>query len=150
MTKGNYTHLFLSNYNILLFFVKHFLIKTYNILERGKFMNYFNPYYMAYPTVATAPKTGLLKSLFGGINLQSILSGTSKTLNVVNQALPLVRQAGPMMRNAKTMFRVMNEFKRVDSPTSTKATKTNEIRINEKKEESKTIPPKQNGPTFFL
>ena len=113
-------------------------------------MNYFNPYYMAYPTVAAAPKTGLLKSLFGGINLQSILSGTSKTLNVVNQALPLVRQAGPMMKNAKTMFRVMNEFKRVDNPTPPKATIGKESRNNEKKEESHGIPPRQSGPTFFL
>ena len=114
-------------------------------------MNYFNPYYMAYPTASVAPKAGILKSLFGNLNLSTILSGTSKTLNVVNQAIPLVRQAGPMMKNARTMFRVMNEFKKAEvqnTPKSTTASTSipNTIRQEVPEQASR----KASGPTFFL
>ena len=113
-------------------------------------MNYYNPYYMAYPTMNAVAKPGLFKSLLGNINLSSILSGTSKTLNVVNQAIPLVRQAGPIMKNAKTMFRVMNEFKKVDSPTTTtQVAPSNQPSTvsNVPKEEVRSS---NSGPTFFL
>ncbi len=114
-------------------------------------MNYFNPYYMAYPTASIAPKAGLFKSLFGGLNLSSILSGTSKTLNVVNQALPLVRQAGPMMRNAKTMFRVMNEFKRVETPNSSNKPVASTAQPSKQNiEQKEPLERSQSGPTFFL
>ena len=109
-------------------------------------MNYFNPYYMSYPTMNAAPKVGLLKSIFGNINFSSILSGTSKTLNVVNQAIPIVKQAGPIVKNAKTMFKVMNEFKRMETPVQ--STTNNNV---EQKIEIKEKPPVQSGgPTFFL
>lgn len=109
-------------------------------------MNYFNPYYMSYPTMSAAPKAGLLKSLFGNINFSSILSGTSKTLNVVNQAIPIVKQAGPIMKNAKTMFRVMNEFKKVDNPVKNEIKNTNEVKVDN----IEKPPVKTSGPTFFL
>lgn len=79
-------------------------------------MNFYNPYlsYMPY----TAAKTGLFSRLFrGGINFSSILNGTSKVLNVANQAIPIVKQASPLLKNAKTMFKVMNEFRKVETPT---------------------------------
>lgn len=111
-------------------------------------MNYFNPYYMSYPTMPVAPKTGFLRSLFGNINFSSILSGTSKTLNVVNQAIPIVKQAGPIMKNAKTMFRVMNEFKKVETPSEVKKEGTPKMKENTSIMEK---PPVQtSGPTFFL
>lgn len=113
-------------------------------------MNYFNPYYMAYPTMNTISKPSLFKGIFSNINFSSILSGTSKTLNVVNQAIPLIKQAGPIMKNAKTMFRVMNEFKKADS---VKTTSTNIVPqtqpSNSVKEEVRRIP-QNTGPTFFL
>ena len=64
-------------------------------------MNYFDPYYMAFPTVNTIPKTSFIKNLFGNINFSSILSGTSKTLNIVNQTIPIVKQAGPIIKMLK-------------------------------------------------
>lgn len=72
----------------------------------------------------TAPvaRTGIFGNLFRGINFSSILSGTQKTLGIVNQAIPLVKQAKPILNNAKTMFHVMNEFKKVDTPTTTEIT----------------------------
>lgn len=104
-------------------------------------MNYFNPYYASYPIVT---RTNIFKNLFSNINFSSILSGTSKTLNVVNQAIPLVKQAGPIYKNAKTMFKVMNEFKKVDR---NEVKKQDTIKEENKKEEIKTS---SLGPTFFL
>lgn len=113
-------------------------------------MNYYNPYYMAYPTMSAAPKVGFLRNLFGNINFSSILSGTSKTLNVVNQAIPIVKQAGPIMKNAKTMFKVMNEFKKVDSPKTNVNTANTRADSRQEIEIEKKPPVKTSGPTFFL
>lgn len=101
-------------------------------------MNYYNPYFMPY-TGSTATR-GLFSSLLGrGINFSSILSGTQKTLNIVNQAIPVVKQVTPMFKNAKTMFKVMNEFKKVDKPI------VNNTIISSSKEVSNVL----NSPTFF-
>lgn len=113
-------------------------------------MNYYNPYYMVYPAMSTAPKVGFLRNLFGNINFSSILSGTSKTLNVVNQAIPIVKQAGPIMKNAKTMFKVMNEFKKVESPKTNITNNTNISNKTNVEEVEKKPPVKTSGPTFFL
>lgn len=108
-------------------------------------MNYYNPYFMGgYPY--TASQTGLFSRLFNGINFSNILSGTQKTLNIVNQAIPLVKQAKPIISNARTMFRIMNEFKKVDTPTINKEEKTTN-------NETKKIEPyvkNDVGPTFFI
>lgn len=120
-------------------------------------MNYYNPYFMSYPYQAVASTPGLFSRLTslgrGGISLSSILSGTGKTLNTINQAIPLVRQARPLFNNAKTMFRLMNEFKKVDTPTQSSNNSTINETLNstpiQKKEE--IIPASStNGPTFFL
>lgn len=107
-------------------------------------MNYYNPYFSTYPYMSVAPKTGLFSRLFGNnMNLGSILSGTQKTLNIVNQAIPIIKQAKPVFNNAKTMFKVMNEFKKVETPIN------NTIPIINKEEiivENNNI---ENGPTFF-
>ncbi len=115
-------------------------------------MNFYNPYYSMYPYLTTAARPGLFSRLLTGLrglNFSSILSGTQKTLGVVNQAIPLVKQASPIFKNAKTMFKVMNEFKRVDTPNKTNS--KNNITNSENKEEinqTKTI--QNDGPTFFL
>ena len=51
--------------------------------------------------------TGLL-SLIKNIKWASLLDGTSKTLNVINQAIPVVYQIKPIINNAKTMFKIAN------------------------------------------
>lgn len=83
-------------------------------------MNFYNPYTMISPYYQAPASTGLFRGLFGrlgaGINWGSILNNTQRTLNIVNQTIPLIKQTGPIVKNAKTMFRVMNEFKKVDSP----------------------------------
>lgn len=113
-------------------------------------MNYYNPYFTSYPSqVLGAGKTGLFGKLFSGINFSSILSGTQKTLNIVNQTLPLIKQAQPIFRNAKTMFNVMNEFKKLDTPTTTESVTNNNVdEIKRSVETNYTT--SNNGPTFFI
>ena len=109
-------------------------------------MNYYPYYNFPYTSIAQVPKVGGLKSLFGGIKWSSILSGTQKTLNVVNQAIPIIKQAGPVINNAKTMFRVMNEFKKVDTPQNN-IIENHVSKINNS--ETKIEKSNTTGPTFF-
>ena len=118
-------------------------------------MNYYNPYF-SYPYMMSQPAAqtvGFLINLFkGGINWSSILSGTQKTLNIANQAIPLVKQISPVMKNAKTMFNIMNEFKKVDTPTVTTAAVSKE-KVNEENYETITnnsYQEQNNGPKFFI
>lgn len=114
-------------------------------------MNYYYPYFqMPYGMASVPTRTGL-RGLLGNIKWGSILSGTQKTLNVVNQAIPLVKQAKPIINNAKTMFRVMNEFKKVDiSSNNVKTNKQNEQTTEQTTEQnnSKKIV-ENNNPVFF-
>ena len=50
----------------------------------------------------------LLKS----IDFAGILDGTSKTLNVVNQAIPVFYQAKPFLQNMGTLFQIKNAIKK--------------------------------------
>ena len=112
-------------------------------------MNFYNPYYFPYQTIA--PRTGLFKGLLSRINFGSILGGTQKTLNTINQVIPLVKQARPMMDNAKTLFRLMSEFNKGDATTATAAT-VNEIKktVPEETVNKVALESNSNGPTFFL
>ncbi len=113
-------------------------------------MNFYNPYYYTVPTATS----GLGRGLFGatlrnGINWSGILNGAQRTLGLVNQAIPLVKQAAPMVRNAKTMFKVMNEFKKVETPTNnTMANNTNVDISSSNNEDIQMI--SDGGPTFFV
>ena len=103
-------------------------------------MNYYNPYFFNVPST----NTGLFSRLFGNIKLSSILSGTNKALNFVNQTIPVIKQITPMVRNAKTMFNVVNQFKKIDEPKKTNEhdkSYTNNKIINNKK---------INQPNFFI
>lgn len=108
-------------------------------------MNYYLPYTMPY--IENAKTKGLLSKIFkNGINWSSFLSNTQKTLNIVNQTIPVIKQMGPMVNNAKTMFKIMNEFKKVDTPKK-QENKQNK-QIIEKKQENQTQI-NYNNPTFF-
>ncbi|MFI3307206.1 MAG: VrrA/YqfQ family protein [Mycoplasmatota bacterium] len=102
---------------------------------------------------ATGSK-GIL-GLFGknGITLSSIIGGTQKTLNFMNQAIPVVKQVSPMMKNVKTMFQVMNEFKKTDTPSTKTSnnTQTNkETNIKTNIEQNIKTKKESFGPTFFI
>ena len=107
-------------------------------------MNFYPYYNFPYNSFIPTPKVGGFKSLLGGIKWSSILNGTQKTLNVVNQAIPIIKQAGPVINNAKTMFRVMNEFKKVDLPQEISE---NDSKIIENVKKDEKID--NNGPIFF-
>lgn len=117
-------------------------------------MNYYNPYiFYPYSTITTPTSTGILSGALGrgSFNFSSLLNGAQKTLNFVNQAIPVVKQVSPMMKNAKTMFRVMNEFKKVDTPNSPKKTakEVPNTNIMTTEPSNKTASISDNGPTFF-
>ncbi len=105
-------------------------------------MNFYNPYFYHIPTV-TNSTTGLLSKL----NFSSIINGTSKTLNLVNQAIPIIKQVSPVIKNAKTMFNIMNEFKKTD-PTNTIEPITSNSITNNVSENNKKFT--NNYPTFFI
>ncbi|MFA5603490.1 MAG: VrrA/YqfQ family protein [Bacilli bacterium] len=110
-------------------------------------MNYYNYPFMNYS------RPGLFSSLFQNkINWGSLLNNTSRTLNLINQAVPIIQKIPPIYRNAKTMFKVMNEFRRVDTPTS-KASSNSKSTPNNKTETKRQDNVNSNyegGPTFFL
>ena len=107
-------------------------------------MNYYNPYFFNMPTT----NTGLFSRLFGNLKLSSIISGTSKTLNFVNQTIPVIKQIPPMIKNARTMFNVVNQFKKIDEPTPTKKIEKQIKNISENKQN--LIDKKINQPNFFI
>lgn len=114
-------------------------------------MNYFNPYlYTAVPNVVNQNNLfGLLKNI-KGVNLNTILNGTQKTLNIINQAIPVFKQMSPLLKNAKTMFRVMNEFKKIEVKEVPNQ-RINNFNHLEKKETNNTINKQNNNGnlTFF-
>ena len=103
-------------------------------------------YYLPFNNIPYEPQTtGLLGRIFkNGINWSSILTNTQKTLNIINQTIPVIKQVRPVVNNAKTMFKVMNEFKKVDTPPTNKKENTNIEEIKNQKTNN------QNNPTFFL
>lgn len=104
-------------------------------------------YYLPFNTIPYETQNiGLINRIFkNGINWSSILTNTQKTLNIINQTIPVIKQAKPVINNVKTMFKVMNEFKKVDTPIKKETQKeainqtSNQPSINN-----------QNNPTFFL
>ncbi len=114
-------------------------------------MNFYNPYFYSLPGMSS-PGIGTLGKLASstrGLSLGSIISGTQKTLNIINQAIPIIKEASPMMRNAKTMFKIANEFKKIDTPTSPQTVESiNNEQIEVENNTQKTI--SESGPTFFL
>jgi len=102
-------------------------------------MNYYNPYFFTIPNTASS-STGFLSKL----TFSSFINGTSKTLNLINQAIPVVKQVSPMFKNIKTMFKVMNEFKKNDVEN---ISKNNPTKNNIQRE---IINNEDGKPTFFV
>lgn len=118
-------------------------------------MNYYYPYMGYYPYATIPQKAGLFSSLFKGGGLSSIISGTQKTLGVINQAIPVIKQVKPVVNNAKTMFKVMNEFKKTDTPKQSKTSnqKVQKDSITNIGIENQNVTndyEKVDGPTFFI
>lgn len=122
-------------------------------------MNYYSPYFSYAPYTAAPASRGILSSIVGGvkgINWSGLLSNVQKTLGIVNQAIPMVKQVSPIVNNAKTMFKIMNEFKKVDTPINSNDSKNiqnlNEQKTNIETATNNTVTNDQydSGPTFFI
>lgn len=103
-------------------------------------MNYYNPYMFTIPQT-TSSGTGILSKL----TFSSFINGTSKTLNLINQAIPVVKQVSPMFKNLKTMFKVMNEFKKNDNESINNVTENKNVSNNYSYDYNS-----DGKPTFFI
>lgn len=117
-------------------------------------MNFYNPYYYNIPMSLSTSNVGFLGRLFGrtGISISNFLNGTQKVLNIANQTIPLVKQIKPVVGNAKTVFKVMNEFKKVNIPTTNDNNKNNipNTNIENKINPELLVQTNIEGPTFFV
>lgn len=100
-------------------------------------MNFYNPYFSSIPFKSSL---GLTKKL----NFNSIITGATKVLNLINQSIPVIKQTYPVIKNAKTMFNVLNEFKKTDS---NEPLITNNETVNENQN---IVEANNNYPTFFI
>ena len=57
---------------------------------------------------------------FNGLTFGKVISGISKTLNIVNQAIPLYKQVRPIISNAGSILSIFKEFNRPDTDTNAK------------------------------
>lgn len=85
---------------------------------------------------------------FNGLTFGKVISGISKTLNIVNQAIPLYKQVRPIISNAGS---ILNIFKEFNKPDTLNNSKIKSITVNDTPSSSK---PKinsisTNSPTFF-
>ena len=120
-------------------------------------MPFTNPY-NAMGIAQAIPKSGGLLSKLGlrNINFGNILTNTSKTLNVINQAIPVVKQVGPMFNNMKSMLKVASLFNDATTPTTNNNTNnnvknaTNIENNNNTKENTTTNNSYSNSPNFFI
>lgn len=57
---------------------------------------------------------------FKGLTFGKVISGISKTLNIVNQAIPLYKQVRPIINNAGSILSIFKEFNKPDTDTNIK------------------------------
>ncbi|MBR2246361.1 MAG: hypothetical protein IKG58_02425 [Bacilli bacterium] len=67
-------------------------------------------------------------SLLKGIKWSDLLDGTSKTLNVINQAIPIIYRIKPIINNTKTIVKIANSINNIDDiPTTNKSSNNKPI-----------------------
>ncbi|MCI7241126.1 MAG: YqfQ family protein [Bacilli bacterium] len=120
-------------------------------------MPFVNPY-NAVGAASALPRTGGLLSKLGlrNINFGNILTNTSKTLNVINQAIPVVKQVGPMFNNMKSILKVASLFNDATTPrnnnnnNNSSNNKVNNETSGERNENTITNNSYSNSPNFFI
>ena len=101
---------------------------------------FYNPY-MNYGYTGRFGKPTMFSKMLKNFSLSKFLTGTGKTLNVINQAIPIYYQVKPIISNAKTMFKVMSAVRNNDvTDTSNTIKQTNTIKHNTS----------DGRPTFFV
>ena len=120
-------------------------------------MPFVNPY-NAVGAASALPRTGGLLSKLGlrNIDFGNILTNTSKTLNVINQAIPVVKQVGPMFNNMKSILKVASLFNDATTPSNNNINnnssnnKVNNETSGERNENTITNNSYSNSPNFFI
>ena len=120
-------------------------------------MPFVNPY-NAVGAASALPRTGGLLSKLGlrNINFGNILTNTSKTLNVINQAIPVVKQVGHMFNNMKSILKVASLFNDATTPrnnnnnNNSSNNKVNNETSGERNENTITNNSYSNSPNFFI
>ena len=81
-----------------------------------------------------------------GINWNSILNNTQRTLGIINQAIPIIYQVKPLLNNARTLFRVASALNSNDDD------EVNEVREETNYNSNVNYATKKdsNGPIFYL
>lgn len=101
-----------------------------------------------YPYQYYPRKTGI-SNILKKISVGEILTGTQKTLNIINQAIPVINQAKPLFNNVKTLFKIANAINTNDKNKTNETKEKEEIKIETKKENINTNI-KYNEPVFFI
>lgn len=86
-----------------------------------------------------------------GLTIGKVISGISKSLNVVNQLIPIYKEVKPVIGNAKTILSTLKEFGNTNIKSAQKTI------INKNEIIKKDIPLKENisnistnnNPVFF-
>lgn len=83
-----------------------------------------------------------------GINWNSILNNTQRTLGIINQAIPIIYQVKPLLNNARTLFRVASALNSNDDDDD----EVNEVREETNYNSNVNYETKKdsNGPIFYL
>ena len=89
--------------------------------------------------------SGGILSFLKGVDIPAFLDGTSKTLNVINQAIPVFYQVKPIIGNLGTLFKITNAMNTNDTGSSVNAASNNSIPMNS----SPTIKT-NNSPIFYI
>ena len=81
-----------------------------------------------------------------GINWNSILNNTQRTLGIINQAIPIIYQVKPLLNNARTLFRVASALNSNDDDEVNEVREETNYNSNVNYETKKD----SNGPIFYL
>ena len=87
---------------------------------------------------------GGILSFIKSIDIPAFLDGTSKTLNVINQAIPVFYQVKPILGNVGTLFKISNAINSGgDNSGNAIESKNN---VSSKTADTKT----HNSPVFYV
>lgn len=89
-----------------------------------------------------ASSNGGILSFLKSIDIPAFLDGTSKTLNVINQAIPVFYQVKPILGNIGTIFKISSALNE-SGDSNMKNTSTINNSIN-------TSNQVKNSPIFFV
>lgn len=84
-----------------------------------------------------------------GLTLGKVISGISKSLNVVNQLIPLYREVKPVIGNAKTILSTLKELGNTPKKSEPEKQIKKIDNLLQKKDDSFSQIISNNNPVFF-